>query len=287
VTFDETSALIVASLVGAGAALLATFVTLVVTRWLDDRRWVREREHRELTARRAAYAKMSRTAAVWREAAVDLMGKPKKRDWEAYWVARDDAMQAGAELELIGSALAIETMGEALEQLLDLWWDYEVNGPSIFESGPLWSRMGYVDRRLDAFRDLARAEFDLEPAREDPRGWLETPELVRRRVKELRIARHQKPPTKVVESAEDAKARKKFEEGLHRAGRAGTIRRLALQNGLSEADATALLDRWEAVAAERGIHRGSRDYWRVGDAWIGERLPADEDSNRDVGNPPE
>jgi hypothetical protein len=34
VKFDETSALIIASLVGAIAALLATFVTLVVTRWL-------------------------------------------------------------------------------------------------------------------------------------------------------------------------------------------------------------------------------------------------------------
>ncbi len=44
--FDETSALIIASLVGASAALVATFVTLVMTRWLDDRRWVREREHR-------------------------------------------------------------------------------------------------------------------------------------------------------------------------------------------------------------------------------------------------
>ena len=84
-------------------------------------------------------------------------------------------MQAGAELELIGSALAIETTGEALEQLLDLWWDYEVNGPYMVESGPLWSRMGYVDQRLDAFRDLARAEFDLEPAHEDTRRWLETP----------------------------------------------------------------------------------------------------------------
>lgn len=287
VNFDETSALIIASFVGASAALVATFVTLVVTRWLDDRRWVREREHRELTARRAAYAKMTRTAAVWREAAVDLMGKPKKRDWEAYWAARDEAMQAGAELELIGSALAIETMGEALEQLLDLWWDYEVNGPYMVESGPLWSRMGYVDQRLDAFRDLARAEFDLEPAHEDTRRWLETPELVRRRVDELRKARRQKPPTKVVESPQDAEARRKFEDGLHRAGRAGTVRRLELQNGLSEADAASLLDRWEAVAAERGVQRGSRDYWRVADAWIGEQLPSEEDPIRDADEPRE
>lgn len=285
--FDETSALIIASLVGAIAALLATFVTLVVTRWLDDRRWVREREHRELTARRAAYAKMSRTAAVWREAAVDLMGKPRKRDWEAYWAARDEAMQAGAELELIGSALAIETMGEALEQLLDLWWDYEVNGPYTVESGPLWSRMSYVDRRLNAFRDLARAEFDLEPAGEDSRGWLETPELVRRRVEELRKARRQRPPTKVIESPEDAEARRKFEDGLHRAARAGTARRIELQNGLSEADVTLLLDRWEALAAERGIQRGSRDYWRVADAWIAEQLPAAQDPTRDPDEPPE
>ena len=264
---DSSTATILGAAVGAVAALIATFVTLAVTRWLDDRRWVREREHREVVERRAAYAKMRRTLIVWREATVDLIGKPKKADWEKYWAARHDAMEAGADLELIGSALAIDSVGEALEELLDVWWDYENNGPWAVESGPLWSRMRYIDARLDAFRDLARAEFDLEPASDDPRRWLEPPELVRQRAEELR-QRSQRQSTPRRESDVDARSRLDYEERMHRARRSGTVRRLELSNHRTETDANRLVDAWEAEAAAQGISREAADYWQRGDEWI-------------------
>jgi hypothetical protein len=268
-TLDASTAAIVAAAVGATAALAATFLTLAVTRWLDDRRWVREREHRETTERRAAYAKMSRTVAVWREATVDLIGKPSKKDWDAYWAARRDALEAAHELLMIGTTLAINTIDEALDQLLDVWWDYENNGPWAVESGPLWSRMGYIDARLKAFNDLARAEFGLEPAVEDPRVWIETPDLVQRRAAELRAKgrRRVRPPLEK-ESESDARARRAFEEGMYRAARAGTVRRLELSDGLAQAEANDLVDRWDVEASARGIAREAVDYWRLADEWL-------------------
>ncbi len=266
---DASTATIIAASVGAIAALLATAVTLGVTRWLDDRRWVRERQHREVIERRAAYGRMRRTLVVWREATVDLIGKPKKQDWDAYWAARGNAMEAGAELEMIGSALAVETVSEALDELLDVWWDYENNGPWAVESGPLWSRMTYIDARLDAFRDLARAEFNLEPAVEDRRRWLETTELVRRRVEELGSKEgRQRRARAAPESGSDAKARLAFEDSMFRAWRAGTVRRLELSRGMSETEANELVDGWEAEAMTRGIVRGVVDYWRQADEWM-------------------
>jgi hypothetical protein len=263
---DSSIATVIAAAVGATAALIATFVTLVVTRWLDDRRWARMREHRETVERRLAYAKMRRTMLVWREATVDLEGKPTKKDWEAYWAARQGAMEAGAELEMIGSPLAIQAVSEALDQLLDVWWDYENNGPWAVESGPLWTRMKYVDSRLDAFRDLGRAEFGLEVAIEDPRGWLETTELVRRRVSELR--RNAPPPVSRPETEEDRKARLAFDASLHHARRAGTARRLEIDEGLSETEANELVDNWEIEAASRKIAREDPDYWRQAKEWM-------------------
>jgi hypothetical protein len=268
---DSGTATIIAATVGAGAALIATFITLAVTRWLDDRRWVREREHRDLVDSRAAYAKMRRTGVAWREATVDLIGKPTTKEWEVYWAARQDAMEAAAELEMIGSPLALETISEALEQLLDVWWDYENNGPWAVESGPLWSRMRYVDARLDAFRDLARAEFGLEPEVEDPRSWLETPELVRRRAAELGTGRRKGAPPP--ESEAEAAARREFEERRYRAARAGTARRLEWRHGMSKAAAEALIDAWEAEAVTRKIRRESEVYWRQADEWLSERIP--------------
>jgi hypothetical protein len=266
--FDPSIAIIIGAAVGALAALVGTFVTLLVTRWLDDRRWRREREHREVVERRAAYAKMRRTLVVWREATVDLIGRPKKEDWDRYWAAREDAMEAGAELEMIGSALAIETVSEALDQLLDVWWDYENNGPWAVESGPLWSRMAYIDARLDAFRDLARAEFGLEPATEDPRMWLETPELVRRRAEELQKSGARRRPIRTPESEADARARLDFEDRMHRVRRTGTLRRLELKEGISEAEGNRLLDAWEAEATSRRIPREASEYWRQADEWM-------------------
>ncbi len=263
---DPSIATVIGAAVGATAALIATFVTLVVTRWLDDRRWARMREHRETVERRLAYAKMRRTMLVWRDATIDLIGKPTKKDWDRYWAAQQGAMEAGAELEMIGSTLAIQTVSEALDQLLDVSWDYENNGPWAVESGPLWTRMTYIDSRLDAFRDLARAEFGLDPAIEDPRAWLETTELVRRRVEELRSSVPRR--VAVPETAEDAKARLAFEESMHRARRAGTARRLELAGGLSEPEANALVDNWEIEAEIRKIAREDPSYWRQADDWM-------------------
>jgi hypothetical protein len=264
-------ATILAALVGAGAALIGTFVTLVVTRWLDDRRWTLMREQQETIERRQAYAKMKRTLDVWREAAVDLEGKPTKKDWEAYWVARQEAMQAAADLEMIGSPLALQAVGEALDQLLDLWWDYEVNGPEFVQSGPLWARMAYIDSRIDAFRDLARAEFGLEPEVEDSRVWLETPELVQRHVAQLRssVRRTVRP-----ESEEERKERLAYEARSQEMSRFMRLRGLEIDRGLPEQEATALLDQWEVEAEKRKIARADRDYWRQGDQWLAERSPA-------------
>lgn len=267
---DPSIAPILGAIVGAAAALIGTFVTLVVTRWLDDRRWARMREHQDTVDRRAAYAKMRRTLDVWREAAVDLEGKPTKKDWDSYWAARRDALEAVAELVMIGSPLAVQAVSEALDQLLDLWWDYEVNGPYMVESAALWPRMKYIDSRIDAFSDLARAEFGLEPAEEDPRAWLETTELVRRRVAELR--RGTPPPAAGPETDEDRIARLAFEQSMHHASRSGTVRRLELDGSLSEQEANALVDRWEIEAETRKVVQRDPDYWRQGRQWMDEQL---------------
>lgn len=279
---NETT--ILAALVGAGAALIGTFVTLVVTRWLDDRRWTRMREQQETIERRQAYAKMKRTLDVWREAAVDLEGKPTKKDWDAYWVARQEAMRAAAELEMIGSPLALQAVGEALDQLLDLWWDYEVNGPEFVQSGPLWARMAYIDSRVDAFRDLARAEFGLEPEVEDFWVWLETPELVQRHVALLRGGVRRAVHA---ESEEERKERMAYEAWHQQTDRFMRLQGLKIDRGLSEQEATALVGQWEVVAEKRLITRADRDYWRQGDQWLAEQLPARSGSQSEgQGGPP-
>lgn len=264
---DSATATIVAAAVGALAALVGTFITLLVTRWLDDLRWRRERRHRETVERRAAYAKMRRTMVVWREATLELVGKPTEADWDKYRAAGRDALEAGAELEMIGSPLALEAVSEALDELADVEWDYENNGPWTVESGPLWNRMAYIDARIAAFRDLARAEFELDPAVEDPRRWLETPELIHREVDELQKRREERP-RKRKESAADAQARRDYEAGVHYGRRAGTVRRLVLAEGMSKRDAVQLVDAWEEEARRRRLNPMAADYWQQAEAWM-------------------
>lgn len=204
---------------------------------------------------------------VWREATVELEGEPTPEQWRAYWAARDGAMQAGAELEMIGTPLALEVVDEALDELLDVSWDYEHNGPWATETGPLWKRMEFIDARIAAFRDLARAEFNLDPAVEDPRGWLDTPELVRREVDELRRRRTDKPKARK-ELPADAESRRQFEAGKQYARRQGTIRRLVYSEGLEEEKAKALVDGWEQEARRRKLKTEAPDYWVQAEKWM-------------------
>lgn len=164
---------VLGALVGAGATLAATWFTLRKSSQDEQRRWERERESRDREARRPVYAAVLRTMTVWREACVELIGVETSEDeqWAAYWSARQDCLEAGTELELLAPAEVMSPAFEAVEVLLDLSWDFDNNGPEFASSKSVWGRLGVVDKYMEEFRDLARAEFGIPPlGREWPDG---------------------------------------------------------------------------------------------------------------------
>jgi hypothetical protein len=151
------------AIVGAGATLIATWFTLRHASDQEQARWERERVARDIADRRAVYARFIRAATLWRESTVDLEGKPGKREWADYWAARVPALEAGSELLVAAPAEALEPASEALDVLLDAWWDFEVNGPRTLERDWLWGRISSFDAYMDEFRDVARREFGVAP----------------------------------------------------------------------------------------------------------------------------
>lgn len=93
---------------------------------------------------------------------------------------------------------------------------------------------------------------------------------MRRRVTELR--KNAPAAAAVPETDEGRKERLAFDARLHNASRAGTVRRLEMDNGLSEPEANSLVDGWEREAEIRKIGRRDPDFWRQGDQWMAPQL---------------
>jgi hypothetical protein len=85
----------------------------------DAARQSREEAASLRAEKRVAYRDLIQTLDAWREVTVEIAdGERKRRDWDAYWEAREACMKAGASLQLVGTDDMIEAASEAIEFLL-------------------------------------------------------------------------------------------------------------------------------------------------------------------------
>jgi hypothetical protein len=126
---DPAAVAILAALVGAGSSIAATALTMWWSGRHDAARQSREEAASLLAEKRVAYRDLIQTLDAWREVTVEIAdGERKRRDWDAYWEAREACMKAGASLQLVGTDDMIEAASEAMEFLLGaarglLWVD--------------------------------------------------------------------------------------------------------------------------------------------------------------------
>lgn len=161
-TVDPLFVALVSALVGAGSSLGGIALTLWWTRRLEADRhehdWVSERS----TDRRKVYGRFLESVELWREACADLEGEPDEKDWDRYWAARVPALQAASELSLIAPASVVECASEAMDELLDISWDYNVTGPEFLKAA-LWNKIAFIDSEIEKVFVAARAEFGEGP----------------------------------------------------------------------------------------------------------------------------
>lgn len=167
---DPLLVAVVSALLGASASLGATLVTLVWTRHLDQERHEREWDVARSADRRMVYGRFLRAVALWREAAADLEGKPGRAEWDRYWQARIPALEAATELSLVAPPSVVESTSEAMDELLDISWDYDVNG-SAFVQAALWNKIRFIDSEVEKVYTAARAEFQEGAPLPRPRRW--------------------------------------------------------------------------------------------------------------------
>ncbi|HVA87439.1 MAG TPA: hypothetical protein VNF73_14130 [Candidatus Saccharimonadales bacterium] len=149
-------------------AVVGALASVVVTAFAEARRRQSERDLRASSDRRTVYGRFLQAATLWRESAADLEGDPEPADWEKYWAARTPTLEAAIELSLIAAKPIAEAAGNAMDELLDVSWDYEVNGPDFLKAA-LWNKIKYIDSELAVVEKAARAEF--APPLPRPRRW--------------------------------------------------------------------------------------------------------------------
>ena len=176
---DPAAVVILAALIGAGSSIAATALTMWWTARQAETHQARE-EGRELRAeKRVAYRDLVQALNAWREATVEIAdGERRKKDWDAYWEAREDSMRAGAALELVGSDDMIDAASEAMETLLDISWKYQTHTELAFPgytptpeeiTKTTWIHVGVADREAARLVDLMRLDLGFAPmTRERP-----------------------------------------------------------------------------------------------------------------------
>lgn len=166
---DPAAVALLAALIGAGASIAATALTM----WWSGRHDAKRQELEEAATLRAekrmAYADLIRALHVWREATAELAdGDRKKRDWESFWAAREKCMKAGATLQLVGTYDMIDTASEVMEALLDVGWKFQTHTALAFGDHPpdddqisqsIWAHIGVADREEATLLDLMRVDL--------------------------------------------------------------------------------------------------------------------------------
>jgi hypothetical protein len=162
-------AVLLAALIAAGASLAATALTMWWTGRHDAARQSREDAATLRAEKRVAYRDLVIALNRWREATVDVAeGGLRKKDWDAYWEARDASLTAGASLQLVGSEDMVDATSEAMEMLLDCSWKFLTHTELAFGDNPptveqaaeaIWHRVTVADREMDTLLDLMRADL--------------------------------------------------------------------------------------------------------------------------------
>lgn len=137
---------------------------------MESERHERDWEFERSADRRKVYGRFLQAVALWREAGADLEGDPEQEDWDRYWSARVPSVEAATELSLIAPDTVVESASEAMDELLDISWDYDVNGPDFLKAA-LWNKIAYIDSEIEKVYVAARAEFGEGAPIPRPRRW--------------------------------------------------------------------------------------------------------------------
>ncbi len=168
---DPLAIAIVSALIGAGASIAATVVTLIWTSRSERARHDREWESQRVSDRRGVYGRFLQTATLWREACADLPDDDYSKDaWNRYWRRRIPALEAAIELSLIAPPEVVEAASEAMDELLDISWDYDVNGEDFIKAA-LWNKIRFIDDELEKVTAAGRTEFGAGAPAPNPRRW--------------------------------------------------------------------------------------------------------------------
>jgi hypothetical protein len=170
---DPAAVAILAALVGAGSSIAATALTMWWSGRHDATRQSREEAASLRAEKRIAYRDLIQALDAWREVTVEIAdGERKRRDWDAYWEAREACMKSGASLQLVGTDDMIEAAGEAMEFLLDVSWKFQTHTALAFGDHPpspaeishsVWVHIEAADREEATLLDLMRVDLGFAP----------------------------------------------------------------------------------------------------------------------------
>lgn len=170
---DPAAVAILAALIGAGSSIAATALTMWWSGQHETARLAREEAASLRVEKRAAYRDLIQTLTAWREVTVEIAdGERKRREWDAYWEAREATMKSGASLQLFGTDDMIDAASEAMALLLDVSWKFQTHTALAFGDHPpspaeisrsVWHHIEVADREEARLLNLMRIDLGSAP----------------------------------------------------------------------------------------------------------------------------